>query len=330
MKHVALKDIAEVTGLSVNSVSRALNNKDGISDETRAMVQRVAKEMGYIPNSLASSMRSGKTYSIAILLGEIMNPYNAFLMNHLISQLHEHGYTTLTFVTNQQRSHEDRAIQDAISKNVDAMILCTQLRTDSMKLIEEYGIPFVQIGLVTKQPTFYQVSKDEFHSGYIAAKYLLENGHRDILYIVFPTKYFAFSRERIEGFRRAHEEFGVPFDEERLCVYYREDTVKNIMERMLRETTFTAVVAGNDVQAWQVVEALRENGREVPRDCAVVGFDDLQSFIQVPYKLTTVASDLSALSHRAVDLLMSQLDGETEDGPRVYTEKTYLVEGQST
>ncbi len=68
------------------------------------MVQQVAKDMGYIPNSLASSMRSGRTDSIAIILGEMVNPYNAYLMNHLTTHLHDRGYTTLMFVTNQRRS----------------------------------------------------------------------------------------------------------------------------------------------------------------------------------------------------------------------------------
>ena len=102
MKKITLKDIAEVTGLSINSVSRALKDKDSISLETRKMVQQVAKDMGYIPNSLASSMRSGRTDSIAIILGEMVNPYNAYLMNHLTTHLHDRGYTTLMFVTNQR------------------------------------------------------------------------------------------------------------------------------------------------------------------------------------------------------------------------------------
>ena len=151
MKKITLKDIAEVTGLSINSVSRALKDKDSISLETRKMVQQVAKDMGYIPNSLASSMRSGRTDSIAIILGEMVNPYNAYLMNHLTTHLHDRGYTTLMFVTNQRRSHEERAVQTAISKNVDAIISATQLRPDNLELIMNHHIPFVQIGLSGEQ-----------------------------------------------------------------------------------------------------------------------------------------------------------------------------------
>ena len=173
MKKVTLKDIAVVTGLSVNSVSRALKDKDSISAETRKMVQEAAKKMGYIPNSLASSMRSGKTYSIAVILGEIVNPYNAHLLNNLTTRLHDAGYTLLVFVTNQRRSLEDSAVQNAISKNVDALVACTQLKPDNMELIRGLGIPFLQIGLVSTTPEFCQVSKDEYHAGYLAARHLL-------------------------------------------------------------------------------------------------------------------------------------------------------------
>ena len=330
MKKITLKDIAEVTGLSINSVSRALKDKDRISVETRKMVQQVAKEMGYIPNSLASSMRSGRTDSIAIILGEMVNPYNAYLMNHLTTHLHDRGYTTLMFVTNQRRSHEERAVQTAISKNVDAIINSTQLRPENMELIKNHHIPFVQIGLVSMKPDFCQVSKDEYHSGYIAARHLLSKGHRKILHIVFPEKHFAFSHERIRGFRQAYAEFNVPFDEELVYTYYREDTIQHIMARAMTETpSFTAVIAGNDVLAWQVVETLKGKGLRVPQDCAVIGFDDLHSFISVPYVLTSIASNLSDLSHHAIDMLMAQLDNEITT-PRMYIESTYLVEGETT
>lgn len=330
MKKITLKDIAEVTGLSINSVSRALKDKDSISVETRKMVQQVAKEMGYIPNSLASSMRSGRTDSIAIILGEMVNPYNAYLMNHLTTHLHDRGYTTLMFVTNQRRSHEERAVQTAISKNVDAIINSTQLRPENMELIKNHHIPFVQIGLVSMKPDFCQVSKDEYHSGYIAARHLLSKGHRKILHIVFPEKHFAFSHERIRGFRQAYAEFNVPFDEELVYTYYREDTIQHIMARAMTETpSFTAVIAGNDVLAWQVVETLKGKGLRVPQDCAVIGFDDLHSFISVPYVLTSIASNLSDLSHHAIDMLMAQLDNEITT-PRMYIESTYLVEGETT
>lgn len=330
MKKITLKDIAEVTGLSINSVSRALKDKDSISVETRKMVQQVAKEMGYIPNSLASSMRSGRTDSIAIILGEMVNPYNAYLMNHLTTHLHDRGYTTLMFVTNQRRSHEERAVQTAISKNVDAIINSTQLRPENMDLIKNHHIPFVQIGLVSMKPDFCQVSKDEYHSGYIAARHLLSKGHRKILHIVFPEKHFAFSHERIRGFRQAYAEFNVPFDEELLYTYYREDTIQHIMARAMADTpSFTAVIAGNDVLAWQVVETLKGKGLRVPQDCAVIGFDDLHSFISVPYVLTSIASNLSDLSHHAIDMLMAQLDNEITT-PRMYIESTYLVEGETT
>ena len=112
--------------------------------------------------------------------------------------------------------------------------------------------------------------------------------------------------------------------------YYREETVRTIIARALEETpSFTAVIAGNDVLAWQVVETLESKGIRVPQDCGVIGFDDLHSFISVPYVLTSVASNLSDLTHHAIDMLMAQLDNEITT-PRMYIESTYLVEGETT
>lgn len=122
----------------------------------------------------------------------------------------------------------------------------------------------------------------------------------------------------------------MPFDEKLVYTYYREETVRTIIARALEETpSFTAVIAGNDVLAWQVVETLESKGIRVPQDCGVIGFDDLHSFISVPYVLTSVASNLSDLTHHAIDMLMAQLDNEITT-PRMYIESTYLVEGETT
>lgn len=129
----------------------------------------------------------------------MVNPYNAYLMNHLTTHLHDRGYTTLMFVTNQRRSHEERAVQTAISKNVDAIISATQLRPDNLELIMNHHIPFVQIGLVSMKPAFCQVSQGRYHSGIHSRPASAPEGHRRILNIIFPEKHFAFSHERIRA-----------------------------------------------------------------------------------------------------------------------------------
>ncbi|MFR3483743.1 MAG: VapE domain-containing protein [Clostridia bacterium] len=212
MKNVTLADIANKTGFSVNTVSHALHDKKDISAKTKEQIQAVAKEMGYIRNSSASSLRSGKTKSIAIIVGDISNPHFSIMIKEMETLFRKKGYTSFILNTDEDEEMEWTAITSAISKNVDGIILCPVQKTEgNVRYLMETGIPFTLIGRRFDQiPTNYVVCDDE-NGGYLAASYLLSENHRRILFLNGGA-YISSAKERLLGIQRAFVEKGTPLD----------------------------------------------------------------------------------------------------------------------
>ena len=122
--NVTLKDIAQATGFSANTVSRALADKPDISEETKAVIREKASQMGYIANALASFLRSGVSRNIAILVGDISNPHFSVMVKEMQTLLQRRGYNSIIFNTEEKAAVEKQAITTSLSQNVDGIILC--------------------------------------------------------------------------------------------------------------------------------------------------------------------------------------------------------------
>ena len=212
---VTLKDIAAKTGYSVNTVSRALRDKDDIAVETREMIQRTAREMGHVSNTLAASLRLGYTNTMAVILGDISNPHFSIMMKEIEGYAWKAGYTSILFNTNENEELELAAIQSALNKNVDGIIIFPAQKTpDNLIYLKESGVPFVLIGR-RDEAYSYVVCNDEL-GGFQATKELLAAGHRDIL-LLHGATYISSARERLEGYCRAFREAGLPVNERLIC-----------------------------------------------------------------------------------------------------------------
>ena len=295
-KTVTLRDIAEATGFSINTVSHALKEKTDISKETRALIQKTAQDMGYIGNASASFLRSGISKTIAIILGDISNPHFSIMVREIEAYIRGFGYTPFILNTDEDEGNEYDAILSAAQKNVDGIILCPV-----------------------------QKSRD---GGYIAAKYLLQLGHRDILFLTAPA-HISSSSERLHGFRRAFEEMGAAFRPE--LVYSGSSQAGGwgdlLSEARKSHPEVTAVLAFSDLIAWESILAFKNMGLRVPEDISVMGFDDIQSRFRFPVLLTTVSSSKRTMATAAAELLLQKIQGEAKEQIVL---KTKLIIREST
>lgn len=309
---VTLKDIAAKTGYSVNTVSRALRDKDDIAPETREMIQKTAQEMGHVSNTLAASLRLGYTNTIAVILGDISNPHFAVMMKEIEGHAWQFGYTSILYNTNENQEMELAAIQSALNKNVDGIIICPSQKTpDNLNYLKESGVPFVLIG--RRDPAYsYVVCNDEL-GGWQATNALLLAGHRDIL-LLHGATYISSARERLEGYCRAFREWGLEVDEGLVReVPVVSDGCESVLEELDREgRTYTAVFAFSDMLAWEAWCGLMKRGRNVPGDCSVIGFDHIESRLGLPLGLTSISSYKGRMSVKAVDILVDQIKGSGE------------------
>lgn len=311
---VTLKDLAKRTGYSVNTVSRALRGKDDISEETIEKIKKEAQEMGYINNTIASSLRLGYTNTIAVILGDISNPHFAIMTKEIENHARGLGYSSFLLNTNENSEIERDAIKTAINKNVDGIIICPAQEDDSnLKFLLDSRIPFIQIGRYHDTVDANYVVCDDVLGGYQATKYLIDNGHRRILMLNGP-RYISSSRERRMGYEKALAEAGIKADDRLVReIDVSRSNCSEVMEQMLADgPEFTAIFAFSDILAWEAWTCLHKKGIRVPEDISLVGFDHIQSRMALPFDLATISSYKAKMSITAVECLSCKINRDFE------------------
>lgn len=324
---VTLKDIAAATGFSANTVSRALAGKPDISEETKEAIRKKAEEMGYIANALASFLRSGCSKNISIIVGDISNPHFSVMVKEMQMLLQKKGYNSIIFNTEENPDMERQAITVSISQNVDGIIICPAPGgSANVSLLRHYGKPFVLIGRRLKEDTSYVIC-DDANSGYLATRFLLEMGHREILFLNGPRG-ISSAVERLSGYRRALQEQGIPYDSglvHTVPVTAGKET-KKMRSALEGDQRYTAVLAFSDILAWQAICLLDEMGKKVPEDCSVMGFDMIR--FAYPQRLNSVTSSKTTMARKCVGILLKQLEEEGAQMEQIVLE-TGLVQGDT-
>lgn len=325
-RRVKLTDIAAKTGYTVGTISKALQNKEGISSETREAIIKAAKEIGYIANAQAGGLRSGSSKTIAIIVSDIANPLFAIEIKICVEELEKQGYRAIVMGTEERPEREEQAVISALSKNVDGVLLCpTQKSTDSIELLRQNGMPFVLMGRRFENNQDDYIVCDDLRGGYLAGKHLAELGHKRVLVITAGMQ-ISSSRERLQGFTQAMEEAGIEVDPELILhLDASAHDVGHVIDELLAgNPDFTAIFSFSDYIAWEVIYALNRHGIQVPRDVSIVGFDDVQSHMCFPPPLTTVHFPKRKISRQSVDLLLKRI-ARSGDEPVQRVLESYLV-----
>lgn len=313
---VTLKDIAQKTGYSINTVSRALKDKDDIAEETKNIIKQAAKEMGYIPNNIASGLRSGLSKTIAVILSDISNPYFSTLVKHIEIAARKYGYTIFVLNSDERYDVEEQAVYTAISRGVDGIILFpTQKKDEDIDFLKKSNIPFVLMGRYFKnrEDIDYLVS-DDVKGGYLATEHLIKTGRKRILFLNGP-EYVSSAWEREEGYKRALADNSIEFDPKlvkrvSILAGHSYSTMKKIIAQGV---DFSGIFAFSDVIAWEAIYALEDAGFKIPDDVGVVGYDNIQSQLFFSWPLTTINISKRKMAHKAVDILMKKINGQTSN-----------------
>jgi LacI family transcriptional regulator len=308
---VTLRHIAAATGYTVNTVSRALKGGQDISQATRTLIQNKARAMGYVPNALAVSLRSGRTRTISAIIPDITDPLFAIWIRDLESRLKVKDFDLFIQNTDENEDLERRAILAATAKKMDGIIMCPcQRDPQNTRMIRESGIPFVLMGRRFHEAQDCYVVADDVQGGYLATLYLLQKGHRDILFLNGPAC-ISSARERLQGYRRALQEGGRPFRKGLVLeAAIQGGECSRLLAAHLRGgPRFTAVFCFSDLMALEAIAYLHTRGVRIPEEVAVVGFDDVQSRLFYPYPLTSIGYGKRAVAESAADLITGLVEG---------------------
>lgn len=309
-----LHDVAREAGVSINTASRALNNKPYVSEATRKLVLKVARELDYRPNHLARSLRQSRTSTIGVVISDIVNPFFAEVVEGIEREAAARGYGIVLANIGHDASREMQVVQTLVDRQVDGVLISpSQPDPDSIEYLINRGVPYCLLGRVFERIPGPAVINDDRAGARMAVEYLLSRGHRRILFLN-AAAYSSQARRRLEGYIDAHRQAGLPVDP---GLILETDARMHggyvaMQQAFTNKAGFTAVFCFNDFVSFGVVQALRDAGLRIPDDVAVMGYDDVMVSQVVDPPLSTVRIAKTRLGQTACQLLIRIL----ESGPQ--------------
>jgi len=329
MKYITLKMVAERAGVSVNTASRAINNKSDINEKTKKRVLKVAQELGYVQNATAVALRTKKTRTLGVVIADNRNPFYAEVLNGMEEAAREKNYHIILANTQRDYRKEEEAINLLLAKRVDGLLITpVQDRNDDIKKLIEANIPFVIVGRDFENIEVDAVYNDEVKGGFFATEYLIKKGHKRIAFINgFLHKSPA--QGRLEGYKKALKEHGIPLDDMMVSVgdIDVEDGYERTKQMLEKNLDFTAIFAYNDMMAFGAMQAVKEKGLRIPEDIGLVGYDDISFSSLISPSLSTIRLKKQELGAESVKLLLSRINGSREKMKKIMLNVELIVRG---
>ena len=308
-----LADIADAAGVSISTVSRVLNRRPGVHEDTRRRVLDVLAEHRYTPRGLGVLHSTGV---IGVLVPELTNPVFPAFAAALEARAAERGYNAVLCNTQAASPREEEYVQVLLSRGVAGMVFVSPEATDSLaphdhyKRLREDGVRmvFVNGGMPTLDVP--DVCVDEQVAGYLATRHLVELGHRRIGFVSGPAQSVP-TRLKRAGWQAALEEAGLSADPE-LVAHAQYGALGGVEAagRLFDSSAPTGLVCASDVMAFGALSEARRRGLAVPGDLSVVGFDDTEMAPYAAPPLTTLAQPIAEMAQAAIDGLIAELEGE--------------------
>jgi len=290
MGYITVKDIAKVAGVSTNTVSRALNGKPDINEETKKKVLETAHKLGYMSNKSALSLKKQKSYIVGVVIEDNANPFWAEVLKGVEATAKAYGYHVILANTSRNYDVESEDMKMMLERRVDGLLISpVQEKYDDILNLKKYGIPFVIMGRRIEGMDVPMVYDDGIRGGHIATNYLIEKGCKRIAF-VGAQSYNTASSERCKGYRKALEENGIEIKDELIKTGGIEidggyGSVKDLVENKI---DFDGVFVYNDLMALGVIKALKESKIRIPEDVKVIGYDDISYSSFISPALTTM------------------------------------------
>jgi DNA-binding LacI/PurR family transcriptional regulator len=316
MSPVSITDIARVAGVTASTVSRALQDHPRISAERRAAIKALANRMGYRPSQIARSLVTGHTRTIGVVVTDVTDPFVAEVMKGAEEAVREKGYSLLFAASHRDPERELEALQLLLDRQVDGMIVISgraATRYAQLRLPGDQAPEWPLVLVNNREPGagIYSVQMDNQQGAARAVAYLGGLGHCRIAFVTGPEQGRS-SRERLEGYRTGMAASGVGNAQELIVTGsgLLEDGPRALAALLALPQRPTAVLCYNDLAAIGLLSAAAVGGIHVPRDLAVVGYDNIPfSAYSVP-PLTTVDQPKEQMGRKAIELCLAALAGE--------------------
>lgn len=323
-------DIAKEANVSIATVSKVINNTGRISEKTRKKVLEVIEKHNYTPNLLATALTSKYSYTLGLMMPNLANPFFGEIAKSVEDRARELGFSVIMCSTEYDAEKEAWYFTLLQKKRVDGVIIISGVENEDAILGQKAraGMPIALVARDIPTLPINTVCVDDFLGGYMAARHLLQLGHRNMGMILENIRA---ARERLRGFRKALEEEGLTLEDR--YVAEGEATIENgklFAHRLLdKKPSPTAIFATNDILAIGVIRAANERNLKVPDDLSVVGFDNTILATITDPPLTTIAQPMSLMGSTIVDLLVQEIKGEATNKQRIILVPELVLRGST-
>jgi LacI family transcriptional regulator len=327
-----LRDVAKRARVSPMTVSRVANGAAGVRPETRRRVEKAIAELGFIPNGVARGLKSSKTGAIGLIVPDIVNPFFAVVVRGAETVARRAGYRLLLCITENDLTLERQYVEDMISHQVEGLLIAPvgdRSQGNILPLVQR-KFPFVLMDRGVKGLDCDLVQGDNRAGALRLVRHLVSIGHRRIAAILEPDN-VSTARERLEGYRDALESAGLAFDRELVAETSgdRAGGYSAMHQILSLHPLPTAVLAINNMTALGAMQAVRERGLLVPRDIALVCFDDVEHLAVLSPFLTVMNQPAESFGTVAAQLLLDRMTGKASDRRRKVVLQPHLLVRES-
>lgn len=335
MQIVTIKSLARELNLSVSTVSKALRDSYEISKETKQRVAEMAERLQYTPNPYASSLRRRKSKTIALVIPEVADSFFSLAINGIETVAQEKGYHVLIYLTHENFSKEQAILKDFQSGRVDGVIMSVSRETSGTRHIHELltrDVPVVFFDRVCDDIDTAKITTNDQESGYKAAMHLIRKGCRHLAYLSL-SKNLLICNLRLEGFKKALEEQGMPVGESDI-LYCSGDPRQNYhdIKKMLKgKNRPDGIVASVEKLATKIYLAAAELGIDIPRELKVISFSNLEIASILRPSLTSITQPAFEMGKAAAKVLFNGIEKKNfklETGSEIIP--SILIERDST
>ena len=312
-----IKDIAKKLNVSTSTVSRALKDYPGISDETKRKVKELADRLNYRPNAVALSLRKSKSFTIGVIIPEVVHFFFSTVISGVEGVAYANGYNVILCQTNEKFSREKSSVETMLSNQIDGVLVSFSRETtnfDHFQKLIDLEFPIVFFDRIPDLENTINVTVNDYQGAYNAVKHLIDQGFKKIVHLSGPDN-LAISKQRKGGYLDALKDSGIQANPDWIleCPYGTEKESFLITTELFKnkDNRPDAIFAHHDIVAAGAMMALKALGLKIPEDVGVVGFSNWQFSSMIDPPLSTVSQPGFQIGETATKLLLDLINKKT-------------------
>ncbi len=328
-QNITINEVAERAGVSIQTVSRVINNRPDVSPETRQRIQATINELGYQPFANARGLAAKRTYTLGLVTADFSDFWFSQVVTGAEKEAQEHGYCFMLGNSSCEPEDEPKFLRLLTQRRVEGVLFvranCEQEYNQLIRL-KEFGVHVVTTGHHLPETGLAMVDVDNVNGGCKATEYLIGLGHTQIAMITGPSDWKSV-QDRTEGYLQALRIAGIPVDPELILEgsWLHRNGYEKTKLLLERRKSFSAIFAHNDRIARGAIHALYEAGLKVPEDISVIGYDDIPEAEFSDPPLTTIRQPMAEIGKAATNFLIQMIELSTVIPKTIMFDTTLIV-----